>query len=215
MILRRWSDELPHDLEHFGFALHTDQGRHIGVLYHLDDGAVRMCHLGWNWDLRLDRPTSNYMWGKSGLDGYTKHFLAAQFDLIGKANPNAIPYGLDAYGDCFDSDGNYLPLPIGKGMTCASFIVSVFRTLRIPLINEASWPKGRDSDKAWGLFVIKLLESDPSVPVEHIKALKRDIAEVSRFRPAEVVAALMTDDAPLAFADAERMANAILAEMAQ
>jgi hypothetical protein len=214
MILRRWSDELPHDLEHFGFALHHEQGKHIGVLYHLDNGVPRFCHLGWNWSLRIDKPTQSYFWGKSGLDRYTKRFLAAQFDLIGRANPDTIPYGIDAYGKCFDSDGNYIPLPVGKGMTCASFIVSVFRSLGIPLIDETTWPKGRESDKEWGHWVLQMLRRDPAVPITHIDALKSDIDEASRFRPCEIAAALLSEDPPVPFEDAERLANEILAEMA-
>lgn len=214
MMLRRWTDELPNDLEHLGFVLHENSARHIGILYHLDDGIVRFCHLGWNWDLCVENPSPRYFWGKSGLDKYNKRFLATNFDVIGRANPNTIPYGLDSSGGCFDEEGNYLPLPLGKGMTCASFIVSVFRSLGLPLVDEASWPRGRIEDQQWGQWVVEELTKDKRVPRDHVEAVKKDIENIRRFRPCEVGAALTSDSPPVLFADAERLATEILAEIA-
>lgn len=213
MNLRRWSDQLPNDLDSLGFVVHEDNCRHIGVLYHLDDGIAKVCHLGWNWDLRIDSPSQTYFWGKSGLDRIEKRYLAAYFDLVGRKNPANIYYGLDSSGHCFDEFGSAIPLPIGKGMTCASFIINVFKSLEIPLIDETSWPHGRPQDQQWASSVVQQLEDDPRVPRDHVDAVKKDIAMACRYRPCEVAGAMSSDHTPLALVDAERLAQEILDEI--
>jgi hypothetical protein len=215
MTLRRWSNQLPNDLECLGFVVHEDDCKHVGVLYHLDDGIAWLCHLGWNWSLRVERPGAQYFWGKSGLDRVEKRYLAAYFDLVGKANPTNIYYGIDSSGRCFDDNGDAIPLPLGKGMTCASFIVNVFKSLQIPLIDESTWPRGRVQDRDWAQYVVDQLENDPAVPRDHVEAIKLDIALACRFRPSEVAGAMLSEDPPVSLADAERLAQEIMNEMTQ
>jgi hypothetical protein len=108
-----------------------------------------------------------------------------------------------------------LPLPLGKGMACASFIVSVFRSLGFQLIDEASWPSGRIVDQEWGgEWVVHGLEGDPRVPHDHVAAVRNDIAQVRRFRPCDVGAAMISDNPPVQFLEAEKLANEKLAEIA-
>jgi hypothetical protein len=219
MRLGYWTAELPNDLEHFGFALHPQSARHVGVLYHLDDGIVRFCHFAWHGDLRNEIASSGYLWancylwGNCGLDNYTKRFLAANFHTISLENKDCIPYGIDQNGSCFDENNRLLPLPLGKGMTCATFIMAVFRSLGMPLIREETWPKGREADKQWAREVVDTMKY-LKVPEQHFQAVEKDIDNVSRFHPSEVAAAISSEMPPMEFAEAERLSKEILAELA-
>jgi len=66
-----------------------------------------------------------YLWGSSGLDPVNKVFMAAYVALL-KQNAADVPYGIDYGGIYFDDQGRYIVQPVGRGLTCATFILAVF-----------------------------------------------------------------------------------------
>lgn len=209
MRLGVWSHELPNNLEFLGFAIKHVDASHVGILYHLDDGLVKYCHFAWYGDLRNEPPHPYYLWGNCGLDRYNKRFLASNFDVIRAANPNCIPYGIDSTGSCFDENKKFLPLPLGKGMTCATFILAVFASYGLPLVDAQTWPVGRVDDKEWAQGVMKALH-EHHAPQAHIDAMQNDIVTVSRFRPSEVAGAIWSINSPITFAEAQILSQEIM-----
>jgi hypothetical protein len=211
-------------VSHIGIAICEYQfedheyGRHCGILYKLDDQAPRLLHLAWHRDLRDDEPDPKYLWGDVGLEASNRRFLAAWAGNQ-RINKQNIPYGLDSSGSCFDPDtGEFIPPPIGKGLTCSTYITAAFRQLGIELLQQATWPN-RPEDVAFGQRIVDGLiadrERDPtSVRQEHIKGVRNDVG-ARRFRPVEVVGASTRTFAewPIAFADARAAADQILQDL--
>jgi hypothetical protein len=147
-----------------------------------------------------------------GLDEPNSKFLAAFASTV-KRNEHSIPYGLDSQGSCFDrATGDFIPPPIGKGLTCATFILAVLRSLAFAPALEESWPV-REDDEEFGRQTVADLEEDQADP-EHVTAVRRDIC-AQRFRPEEVVAATIhpSGEWPVGFAPAAALAQEILGDL--
>ena len=187
-------------------AVDTDQ-LHCGILYKLDDAPVRMAHLAWHFDLRDEAAPSDYFWTEVNLDETNRRVLAAFASVIG-SNEGGIPYGLDAAGAAFDrGTGEYIDPPIGKGLTCATFVVAVFGSYGFDLLNEDSWPN-RECDTAWQEKIVGNLQAN-GASAEHIDAIRSDIG-AKRFRPEEICRRFAgMADWPVQFADIRPIAEAI------
>jgi hypothetical protein len=184
---------------------------HSGFLIKLDDQPTMLCHFAWHRDLRFFPPSNHYLWADAGLDQPNREYLAA---WIGNLHQNAanIPYGLDANGSCFDRDtGQFLPLPVGKGLTCATFMIAVLKSLGYPFLKEDEWQPRRD-DLEFQQAIVDALARDGADPA-HIAGVQNDVG-AKRFRPEEVVGAGTIPDWPVGFQNARTVADQILLDLA-
>jgi hypothetical protein len=183
---------------------------HCAILYKLDGRGARFCHLANHLDLRDEIAHAPYLWADTGLDPANRRFVAAWVGNL-HINRGNIPYGLDSAGCCFDlPTGQFVTPPIGKGLTCSTFITSVLRSLGFDLLNEREWPQ-RAEDEAFGRNVVQMLVS-VNADKDHIKAVTEDIG-AKRFRPEEVVGAATLSAWPVAFADAHVVADAVVLDL--
>jgi hypothetical protein len=188
------------------------QQRHVGFIYQIDDSGPRFCHLAWHYTLKDEPLPPDYCWGPSGLDGVNKTVMAAYVALL-KQNARDVPYSID-YDDevCyFDHNGRYIAQPIGRGLTCATFILTVFSQLGFKLIEAPSWPK-RPDDAQWQQQIISVLTQCVYASPEHIEAVKQQVG-AQRFRPEEAAAGVISEDIPLDFSAAHALAQEILRDI--
>jgi hypothetical protein len=188
-------------------------GLHSGFLYQLDDGEPRINHLGWHFAMH-DHPADDarYLWANTGLDEGNSHLIAAWLALR-RTHPNDIPYGFDAHGACFDQvTQDFVPPPLGKGLTCATYIKAVFSHFGFDLLDEITWPLDRPSDRSWQVSVVEELRKHASE--DHVIALTNDVG-ARQFRPAEVVGAaiLPSDSWPVALNDVAAIAQSIIVDV--
>jgi len=189
-------------------APNDPQQRHVGIIYRVDDSGPRFCHLAWHFKL-VDEPLPvNYCWGASGLDPVNKVVMAAYVALL-KQNASDVPYGIDFSGVYFDDQGHYIVQPIGRGLTCATFIMAVFIRYGFELVNMESWPE-RPDDIEWQQQVIKVLTGYASP--EHVEAVSRNVG-ARRFRPEEIAAGVISENIPLDFSVAHALAQEILHDL--
>jgi hypothetical protein len=189
-------------------------GLHSGFLYKLDGAEPRFNHLAWHFDLR-DEPASDdrYLWADTGLDEGNSRVMAAWLANRG-AHPNNIPYGIDAQGVCFDKETQqFVPPPIGKGLTCATYIKAVFSHLGFIILDEGTWPPDRPEDRSWQIAVVEALRRD-GAGEDYVTAVTNDVG-AKRFRPAEVVGAatLPAVSWPAAFEDVAVVAASIIVDV--
>lgn len=198
------------NVERLGLVIQaTDFGLHTGFLYLTDEGP-RICHLAFHHQLVDQDATPEYRWADIDLDLDNKIILANLVALIAHEKPN-IPYGFNLEGVAFDpSTGKLIDPPVGKGLTCATFILAVFRTFSIPLLAEETWVP-RESDVEWQNSIISLLERRAAH--EHIEAVQQSRA-APRFRPDEVVGCASSDERPVKMEDAEILAKQIREDLA-
>jgi hypothetical protein len=123
-------------------------------------------------------------------------------------NPN-IPYGFAFDENCFDNDGTYRPMEIGKGLTCASFVIALFHSHGYPIVKLESW-KMRSEDVAWQKKILDPLRRHATF--EHVNAASAYVGQF-RYRPEEVAAAAVRAPPPLDFDESVRLATDILATL--
>jgi len=176
--------------DHIGLIyLHFDNSNPAGKEYHCDfspqeGGKVR------NKPYR-QRPTQTVC--QSGLADENKIFMAAFISKVAD-NVTFIPYG---FGDTskslvFNSDsGEYIPLPISMGLTCASFILEIFRSRRLTLVNVDNWPFRADDVE----FQRSILSEIDISEEERIRRMAK-IGSL-RVRPIEVFAAFACDESKI------------------
>ncbi|NMQ20807.1 hypothetical protein E4P82_17370 [Candidatus Competibacter phosphatis] len=182
--------------------------RHVGLIYWIDNSGPRFCHLAWHFMLRDEPLPADYFCGPSGLDPVNKIFMAAYVALLNQ-NVGDVPYGIDYDGTYFDDQGHYIVQPLGRGLTCATFILAVFARNGFDLVETESWPE-RPDDVEWQQQIIGVLGRYASR--EHIEAVKQNVG-AKRFRPEEVAAGVVSQNIPLHFSAARVLAQEILHDM--
>jgi hypothetical protein len=212
MVVRPASEAPFEGVSDFGVAIREiDTGQnHCAILYKLDHRQARFCHLAFHHDLRDEIAHDPYLWADAGLDPTNRRVVAAWVGNL-QINRGNIPYGLDSAGCCFDVvTGELLPPPIGKGLTCSTFITSVLRSLGFDVLKENEWPQ-RSGDVVFGQKIVEMLEA-VHASGDHIQAVKKDVG-AQRFRPEEVVGAITLSAWPVGFADARDLADAVIKDL--
>ena len=131
-----------------------------------------------------------------------------------KNSRDKIPYGIDFAHDCFDTrTGAWLLGPIGRGLTCATFVVAALRATGIDLIKVESWPV-RDDDKAWKDHVVEQLRKYGHEE-QALYVSQEDLG--TRIRPSEVAGSGLVgaSEWPLPFARAVELAGELLGQLAR
>ena len=163
----------------------TEHGTlHAGVL-HKARGAVSVLHLGWE-----DRLRSGWNWRKLWATPEVElerlRSVAGLCRLIWSEfeRTRLFPYALKFENTKFSSEGRLILGEGERGLTCATFILAVFKSVGIQLVDESQWPVRAEENEAF-------LESITAFATPaHLQALKREVAQgVQRIPPQEVVAA--------------------------
>lgn len=191
-------------------------GNHVGFLYKLDGEAPGVCHLAWHYDLRTGAPDDSYAWVQSGLDEANRTFIALALADLAEHGTVAIPYSTTYEGDYFEPGTlSYVRGEPGDGLTCATFVLAVFRAFGFELLDEGGWP-ARDSDDAWRRSVINLLEvhggGHPDLR-RHIEELSSSTRGV-RYRPEEVAAGVGCNHIPMTYESIIPLRDQVLVALA-
>jgi hypothetical protein len=202
------------ELETVGVAVQwhrTHDQVHTGILVRLDDKSIRLCHLEFHHRLKFEEPTNGYFWAdcqrfSGSVERNANGFFFSVWVQDVADNPS-IPYGFAFDAHCFDEDGRYRPMEVGKGLTCATFIIAVFHSAALPVILPDTWHE-RPEDQEWQKKILELLEGRASK--EHVMAAASYVGHF-RYRPEEVASAAVQAPPPLTLDDCIPLANELLA----
>lgn len=191
-----------------------DEGQnHCGLAYRREGDEIRLLHLAFHHDLRDEQLAAPYRRVSVGLD-ITNQLVIAGFAIaMAEAEPG-IPYGFNDDGIVFDDEtGELLEAPIGRGLTCATFVTALLSHLGYELIDRDSWPE-RETDADWRAHMIELVERY-SGDADHADAL-RSSPFAARIRPEEVAGASTIEfgEWPVGYDRAHELAKEIVAELA-
>ena len=184
-------------------------GIHVALLYRTDGNPARLAHLAWHFLHHPgDPPDARFRWAQIPLDSINASFVASWLEDRWE-KPELIPYGFSVTGDVWDQGTDtFIPPPCGEGLTCATFILGTMRHLRLPIVQEDTWPYNRAEDLTWQAGIINMLEKHGAA-ADHVAALKNNVGAV-RFRPEEVCGAAILPDWPITFDDASTLAAEIV-----
>lgn len=196
--------------------------KHVALLYRAEDDSWRLLHLGWHHVLRHEQWDGAYSWVPfENLAPEVTEGLADLAVIIGTRDANRqIPYSVVfTGGQYFDESGIYIRHRAGEGLTCATFLLAVFRRWGLSLIDESTWPQARRDDASWALNIVRVLyrwckRQNLGVPLEHFVEQLRQRWSLRRFRPEEVCAcAGLFEGVPLAFSVVDPLARQILRDL--
>jgi hypothetical protein len=217
MPLRRVNDPRKLSFDHVNGVAVTvksvgENQRHVGILYksvYKKKETVLILHLAWHFDLRNEFPDFDHLWIEPVADPERLPQVAALCRRIWQTNSLGIPYAFDTPSRCFDSTtGEFLIGSESIGLTCSSFVLSVFQVAGLPLAEYSTWPPDREGDSTWRNQVIEGLKRS-SAPREHVAAVSSRQVGV-RFRPEDVAGAAGSPDIPAAYETVQPISNAIV-----
>jgi hypothetical protein len=203
------------ELDVVGMAFLVDGGQsHVGVLVRFFD-VVHICHFAWHEALVFTPVSNRYSWDNCHFledNRPTALALAGYIIAVGTnaENVDAVPYGITYLADVFDDQGTLINLPEGLGLTCATFVMSVFAHLGYEILDRGTWQR-RFSDRCWQRKMIRRLRNDGFRT--HAEAIRQHVGS-KRFRPEEVAVGGIADYIPLVYRDARRLGKALIKEAA-
>ena len=180
------SDGLKIENNQIGIVLsHDEEQFHCGISYDLNKG-FKALHLEWHHRLAFtEEPKEFTHWIKPNIHKTRQLMVSTKCRRIRKyLDKIPIPYALLYDQTTFNQDGM---LTLGEkehGLTCATFVLAVFNSCGIKLIDTENWPS-RKEDTIWHELIIKVLNSSRSISQKH----KENVANekgCARFRPEEV-----------------------------
>ena len=197
-----------------------DAGNHVGLIYRpsSSDASVFL-HLAWHLKLLSQslsdaRTRFGTLWlADSPLDEFSTLHVAAMAHAIRERNIAGVIYGFNKLGVRFNEEGSAVPPPLGRGLTCATFVLTIFECSGLTLLLENEWPI-REDDPKFHRWVVSKMREYPEF-VAHADAMEHDVGKVCRFRPAEVAAGAISNILPVSFATATAMAEQVLAQVRQ
>jgi len=204
-------------IEHVAIAVTLIQGReghrHVGI-FHKDETTkeIKMLHLAWHLELKNSFPKPSYAWISPAIPERRARQVAAWCRRVYRANHSGIPYAFSQATDCFDQQtGAYIFGPTRNGLTCASFVLGLFQSTGLPLIEYATWPEFREGDEEWQRSIIGQLRKKKATE-DHIQRVESEIGCV-RYRPEDVAGAAATEKLPASFAEVQPVAEQILQKL--
>jgi hypothetical protein len=168
----------------------TDQ-LHCGIVYRFDN-KFNAIHLAWHYLLKHEEDVTKFnkfLWIKSSVHQSRQNSISAMCRrILKRQDEHKIPYGLLYSGGSFSPEG-VISLEETKesGLTCATFVLAVFKSCEIRLIDIDNWIT-RDSDSKWHLSIIETLKETKekyNISDIHIENVTNEIG-CARFRPEEV-----------------------------
>lgn len=206
-----------------GIAVLIEPGtKHVGVLFRRTIGRIgelRLLHLADHHDVRCSAPTTRYVWTSLDVDPTREVLFAQLCELLEEEYTNSsnamrskLGYAFHYRGETFDPMNGVFVTANGHGLTCATFVLAIFATHGMNLLDWANW-ECRETDTEWQGQVVADMKQK-SVDPKHVAFIEGEIG-CCRFRPEEVAAAGTVEGTalPLGFRDAESRGVAIVTEL--
>jgi hypothetical protein len=180
------------------FIVPTEDGTHAGLLHRID-GTLYTLDLMWHEQLR----SAPYLSPRCScvipdLEVEEANDVAAICRLIHRRHVESggfrMPYAFRlGKKTVFDEKTGTLILADGLGLTCSTFVLTVFESARIPLVDLTNWPR-RDGDDARHAALLRMMRDGvpeygiPPASSEHVAKVTEELPCI-RVRPEETVAA--------------------------
>jgi hypothetical protein len=188
--------------------------RHVGIWHCAEAGEPRVLHLAWHCRLENEAIVPQYFafWVDPRFPLTRLRQVASYCRRVWRKNEaGGIPYAFSQPNAALDpATGAILLGPTVFGLTCASFVLAVFASAGMPLLDCTTWIAEREGDRQWQEEIVeKLAEHAEAVHIQHIKS---EIGTV-RFRPEDVAAATILAPPPAVFESAAPLGQQIVARI--
>ncbi len=188
----------------------TEHGNlHVGVLHRVEPGRAAVLHLGWFDYVSMQWPWLR-LWVCPDTEPELLMLAAGHCRSVWSKfqRDGTFPYALGDFASKFDAAGGLVLAPGSKGLTCATFVMAIFRAAGIGLVVEEGWPVRVDEDRLWLASVARFAHRD------HVRVLTEQVEQgVARVHPHEVFAAATLTPLPVGFDRVPGPAAALVAKL--
>lgn len=174
------------------------------------DGICGELHLEYHHKMTFSNIfdlSNKYIWGSPiGIHSSRLKALAARcIKIIKNKDIQEIPYAIEYKGRRkFDEDGIYNSYYNGSdyGVTCATFILTIFESVGLDIIDWKNWID-RPEDEAWFDSLIKTMEIGKArgwfkLSDEHLENLRSE-KNCKKIRPEEIFSIVYCNSYPMKF----------------
>ena len=182
----------------------TSNRFHVGVLQRTDGQPVRVVHLAFHHLLKEEAASDRWGWVETDIVDDKLRLVAAFARRVHRSHQDGkVPYALRLAATRLNHQGRLLLGTSERGLTCATFVILVFREMGVDLIDPYTWEQRSvervAEDTAAQIALVDLLRKmDPT----HAAAVEAEVGCL-RFRPEEVAAASANPPRPVEFGRAE------------
>jgi hypothetical protein len=206
------------------FIMRTEDGTHTGILFRMN-GVLLIQDVMWHELFRSAQcPPKVPHFVMLALEPEQEHRVRMMCQLIhdrqnsrDSSSEYKIPYAFRLGNDRFNAKTAEFKLEDGLGLSCSTFVLIVFDSVYVPLVNFEGWPKREDDKKRHEALLDKMRNGIPkySIPPAKPEHVERVAAEVDciRVRPEEVAATGLYNDLPARFAQLEPGGTWILSQI--
>jgi hypothetical protein len=206
------------------FIMRTDDGTHTGILHRMRD-VLMMQDLQWHERFRsqpCNRPSHFVV---LALEAEEEHDVRAMCRLIhdrhNSGDPSSayrMPYAFrHGNNNRFNSSTGELMLADGLGLTCSTFVLTVFESVEVPLVDFDGWEQRAEDNARHETLLDKMRNGIPKygIPAAQPDHVDRVAAELPciRVRPEEVAATGLFNDLPATYAQLEPAGAWILSQL--
>lgn len=186
------------------YGTHT----HAGILHRQSDGQLYLLHLGGDVDLENELFTGGFAWIVPHLLPEELNDVRAVCRSICRHRPEIFYcWVLDVEAQ-LDPEASRLVSEVAPyGLTCSSFVLAVFHTAHVRLINLDGW-LDRTDDAVWYARLAQYHRRN-GMPENRVQILERN-TRVLRVRPEEVAGACMERNLPAFYRTCEPNGRAVL-----
>lgn len=182
--------------------------QHIGIYYTSANGATKLLHQPFHYLPLTCDPSDEYIWLDLPLDDDNKMHLAIFCAMIADENAGGIPYSICSKGTGFSKTGKFSALEEFSGLTCATFVMQIFHSQKLEIIDLDSW-NHIQPDRVWQKQILQILEQHACK--KHMSYQRKRLNEgAARFKPEDVAAAATLPDGPHSPSDISEQSNNIL-----
>lgn len=166
-------------------------GLHTGVLYRESESESAVLHLAWEDRLEIKWEGHNgpwdRLWAAPRVEPERLMAIAGRCRQIRKRvqkRGGKMRYAMRFSQSTFSHTGELLLGEGAKGLTCSTFVLAVFNSMGIKLVDEATWPVRKEADQAYIDSVRRF-----ATPA-NLALLQSEVdSGVKRIQPAEVIGA--------------------------
>lgn len=205
------------------FIMRTEDGTHTGLLFRFNDVLIIQDQL-WHERFRSSHCGKLPHFVVVMLEPEQEHDVRMMCQTIHKRQSGGdpsrryqIPYAFRYTNKTHINQGTgEVNLEDGAGMSCSTYVLAVFQSVGITLVNIGTW-QTREGDIARHEALLQKMREgipgwSPPAPPEHIALVERE-TNCMRVRPEEVAATAMYDDHPATFAQLEPAGAWILSQL--
>lgn len=203
------------------FIMLTDGGTHTGILHRIG-GNLFIQDMMWHEMFRSAPCRDTYHFVEPSLEDEEVNDVTAMCRLIhyrhNSGDPSdryRIPYAFRLGNTTrINNQNGEMMLGDGLGLTCSTFVLAVFESVRVPLVDFNGWQRRDDDDRRHAKLLDDmrngvLKHNIPPAPPEHVAAVEAQLPCI-RVRPEEVAGAGMIEELPGAFEETAQAGTLLL-----